>query len=67
MMMTSLRGNLGGPLDLVMGQPDGWAASKASEISTQLDGVKNLLWIATGASVLSATWVVLFLRTSQRP
>ncbi len=67
MVMTNLRGgDLGSPLDLVLGQSDGWAAAKANDISTKLDGVEKLLWLATGASVLSAVWVLLFLRTSQR-
>ena len=64
MMMTRINGaQLGGPLDIVLGKPDGWAGNKADEISTKLGGVEKLLWVATGASVLSAVWVLLFLRT----
>lgn len=51
---------LGGPLDVVMGKPDGWAAAKGDEITNKLDDVERLLWIAAGASVLTAVAAVLF-------
>ena len=56
---------LAGPIDVVFGKPDGWADAKASEITGKLGDVEKLLWVATGASVITATWVLLFLRTSK--
>jgi len=54
---------LGGPLDVVLGTPAGFVESKAAEIKGQLGDVEKLLWVATGASVITACWVLLFLRS----
>jgi hypothetical protein len=64
-MALATRTTIGGPIDTVLGAPAGFLEGKANEITGKLDGVEKLLWIATGASVITATWVLLFLKTSK--
>lgn len=54
---------LGSPVDVILGAPAGWVDSKSAEITGKIDDVAKLLWVATGASVITAAWVLLFLRS----
>jgi hypothetical protein len=56
---------LSSPVDVILGAPAGWIDGKAAEINGKLDGVEKLLWLSTGAAVLTAAMVLLF-RTGSR-